>query len=269
MRILLSLLLVLLSTVISKGQELFVSTEPASNMPSHSIGVRLNNYFMPSYKEGDNMFRFNPQIMWGINKYLMVHYNLFASNMHQSSFNFEGQSIYLKYRFLSVDNPHRHFRMALYGKGSMINNPLRYSEINLYGDNSGYSAGLVATQLLHKLAISYTGGLTKAISNLHSEVGLLKASSSLNNSLSFGYLVYPKKYKGYNDVNINLYAEFMNKFNIPSKEYFLDIAPAIQFIFKSKMIIDLSYRRLITGNMARINNQEYILRLEYNLFNAY
>ena len=49
------------------SQELFVFTEPASNMPGKSLGVRDMNAFMYE-KDGKLNYHNMPELMWGINK---------------------------------------------------------------------------------------------------------------------------------------------------------------------------------------------------------
>jgi hypothetical protein len=267
---------VLHCTIIANAQELYVSTEPASNMPSKSIGIRLNNEIMPSYTnkaQGVNnaqvMYRLNPEIMIGISKKWMAHINLYASNMHQNSYKFEGAEVYTKFRFLSFDQVHSHFRVAAYGKASLINNPIQYNDINLTGDNSGLGGGIVATQLIHKLAISFTGGYARSMNNTENSLSKFQPKDALNYSLSFGLLTFPIKYTSYNQPNVNLYVEFLGKANPVTNEQYIDIAPAIQVILKSRLRIDLGYKKQLTGNMLRINTQEFFVRLEYNIFNAY
>ncbi len=266
----------ILITGVLHAQELYVFTEPASNMPAKSIGIRLNNYLYPAHSNtelginnNDVMYRINPELMWGVNKKLMVHFNMYASNMHQNYFRFEGSSMYLKYRFLSIDNNHRHFRLATYIKGSLINNQIQYNELNLSGDNSGAAAGIVATQLLNKLALSFTGGYIKGFNNIKNDFTSVQATNSLNYSLSSGYLFFPFKYKNFNQPNLNFYTEFLGKYNPETHEHFIDFAPALQIIIKSRMRIDIGYTKQLAGNMQRINNQSFILRFEYNIFNAY
>jgi hypothetical protein len=258
------------------AQELYVLTEPASNMPSRSIGLRLNNELMPPYKNemrGINniqyMYRLNPEIMIGINKKWMAHLNVYASNFHHSSFSFEGVETYLKYRFLSLDRVQSHFRMAVYGKAALINNPIQYNDINLQGDNSGLSGGFVMTQLLHKLALSITSGYSRSMDNLYNSLSPLQPKEALNYSFSAGYLFFPFKYKNFTQPNFNFYLELLGKSNPGTNENYWDLAPALQIILKSRMKLDFAYRRQISGNMLRINTQSFIVKFEYNIFNAY
>ncbi|HEY9259405.1 MAG TPA: hypothetical protein VIP81_15640, partial [Chitinophaga sp.] len=114
---------IIAGTGIAAAQELYVNTEPASNMPANSLGIRLTNKFFNMEHSGDVGMRFEPEVMWGVNKRLMLHVLGYASNMMQSSIRAEGGSVYAKYRFLSLDQQHAHFRMAAYVKGSVIDNP--------------------------------------------------------------------------------------------------------------------------------------------------
>jgi len=281
MKALIFILLCMVS-VGTHAQELFPLTEPASNMPARSFGLRLNNEAMPPSQtnahnihstmpmvHNGTMYRLNPELMWGITKNWMLHFNVYASNMHQSNFNAEGGSVYAKYRFLSVDKVQQHFRMAAYGKVSVIDNAIQYSDINLSGDNTGYTGGLVATQLLHKLALSVTAGYIKGLNNVNDKFATGSATQAINYSFSAGYLLFPLVYKNYKQPNFNLYVELLGKTNPETAENYMDIAPAVQFIFNSRFRVDVAYRKQLYGNMYRINEQDFVLKLEYNIFGAY
>jgi hypothetical protein len=262
------LLIIILSGMICPvfSQELYVNTEPASNMATHSVGIRLENqgYFNPVYKNRTSL-----EVMYGASKSLMVHGSLYASDYYQTQQHFEGGSVYAKYRFLSIDSVQKHFRGAIFAKVSDINNPLVNQEIALEGDNSGFQTGVVFTQLLHKLALSASasylrafdnrGGYTLPVANARDEVGY---------TLSAGYLLFPKKYENYNQVNLNIYAELLGKTNPGYGQSYLDVAPAVQLIFNSVFRVDFSYRTPLYNNMVRTSQNTYLVRLEYNLFNV-
>jgi hypothetical protein len=263
------LLAIILSGMICPAfaQELYVNTEPASNMATHSIGIRLENqgYFNPEYKNRTTL-----EVMYGASKNLMVHGSLYASDYYQNGQHFEGGSVYAKYRFLSVDSVQKHFRGAVFAKLSDINNPLVNQEIALEGDNSGFQTGVVFTQLLHKLALSASasylhafdnrGGYTLPLGNAHDAVGY---------TLSAGYLLLPKSYENYNQVNLNVYAELLGKTNPGYGQSYLDVAPAVQLIFNSVFRVDFSYRTPLYNNITRTSQNTYLVRLEYNLFNVF
>jgi hypothetical protein len=288
----------ILITLISKGyaQELYVFTEPASNMAAKSIGVRmLYKQFKMNHNDQFSSYRLEPEIMFGVNKNLMLHVNAYASDMFQSNLKIEGASLYAKYRFFSKDDIHSHFRLAAFGKVALINNPsvlttigkhvtpdgnggvithdiinstVNY-EIDIDGTNSGISAGVIATKLINKLAVSGSVGYSYRLNNLYDKREVIVPWRAVAYSLSGGYLLFPKEYTNYKQTNINLYTEFLGSSTWDNKKYFVDIAPAIQFIIKSIARIDIGYRTQLTGNTQRLANSYFLVRVEYNFLNAF
>ena len=61
------------ATQFTHAQELFVFTEPASNMAAKSIGLRLNNYLMKDNSTNKVSYHLLPEVMWGVSKNIMVH----------------------------------------------------------------------------------------------------------------------------------------------------------------------------------------------------
>jgi len=240
------------------AQELFPSSEPASNMSAKSIGLRLNNQ-LSDYKKSFSIVRINPEIMWGINKKWMMHVDAYVGNLYQKEFLPEQFSLYFKYRFLSIDNVHSHFRMAAFGRLTAGNNNLQNDSM-MINYTSGYHAGIVITQLIHKLALSSTFGYQQNWNN---------TSPSINYILSSGYLLFPRHYSKYNQLNCNLYVELIGRKMILNKESFIDVAPAIQFIINSVARIDVLYQTKLTGSNARKYNTAALIKLEYNFLNAY
>jgi len=264
------------------AQELYVSTEPASNMPANSFGIRFTDKVFKMEHDGRTGMRFEPELMFGINKKLMVHVIGYASNMMQSSIRAEGGSIYAKYRFLSNDELHSHFRMAAYVKGSVIDNPFypkmeghgftkpyNNAEQDLEGNTSGFTGGIVATQLIHKLALSGIVGYNRYMNNVKDNLPDNISRNAVNYSVSAGYLLLPVKYKSYEQTNVNLYVEFLGKSNTDavSQNYYVDIAPAIQFIFNSTTRLDFAYRTQLAGDMPRNVFNTFLVRFEHNIFN--
>jgi hypothetical protein len=274
---------IIAGTGYATAQELYVNTEPASNMPANSLGIRLTNKFFNMEHSGDVGMRFEPEVMWGVNKRLMLHVQGYASNMMQSSIRVECGSIYAKYRFLSLDQQHAHFRMAAYVRGAVIDNPYYpvmsagahamrpydNKELDLEGATSGVNGGIIATQLLHKLALSTTLGYSRYMNNVKDNIPETFSRNAVNYSLSAGYLVLPVKYKNFQQTNLNLYLELLGKTNTDAegRGSYLDIAPAIQFIFNSTTRLDLSYRAELAGNMPRNTFNSFLIRVEHNIFN--
>ena len=79
------------------AQELFVMTEPASNMPTQSIGIRFANSMMKEQIKSGYNYHLMPEIMYGASKNLMVHATAFVSN-HNTDLVVEGGGLYAKYR---------------------------------------------------------------------------------------------------------------------------------------------------------------------------
>ncbi|MBB5623090.1 hypothetical protein HDE69_004173 [Pedobacter cryoconitis] len=247
------------------AQELYVFTEPASNMAAKSIGVRITNEGI--FNGGGN--RTMPEVMFSFNKNLMTHFQGFFSDM-DGKYRLEGGSVYAKYRFLSIDDTQRHLRAAVFGRVSTSKRPTYTEDINLEGDNSGVQGGIVVTQLLHKLALSGTLSYTKAFDVESQRVpGTLQPDQMIGYSLSSGYLVLPFVYKNYNQPNFNVYFEMLGKTNPANGKSYLDLAPALQVILNSRTRIDLGYRFQVAGDMAgRYNKNMYLVRAEFNFFNV-
>jgi len=249
------------------AQELYVNTEPASNMATHSIGIRVENqgYFDPVYKD-----RSTVEVMYGASKNWMIHGALYESNYYQADQHFEGGSLYAKYRFLSIDSVQKHFRGAFFVKASSINNPLPNQEILLEGDNSGAQGGVVFTQLLHKLALSASSSYLQAFNNRGGyNIPEQNSRDAVAYTFSAGYLLLPKSYNNYNQVNLNLYVELLGKANPGYGQSYLDVAPAVQLIFNSVCRLDFSYRTPVYNDMVRTSKDTYLVRLEYNIFNVF
>jgi hypothetical protein len=129
--------------------------------------------------------------------------------------------------------------------------------------------GIIATQLLHKIAFSFTGGYLRSMNNLQNSLPDMQAKDAINYSFSTGYLFLPFHYTSYKQANLNLYVEFLGESNPATEENYLDIAPALQLILNSIVRIDFVYQKQLYGNLLRISNTLFSLRSEYNLLNAY
>lgn len=254
----------------NNAQELYVFTEPASNMATKSVGLRLNNYWMKNPQTSTNNYLLVPEIMVGASKKLMLHADAYLSNQNQYGVGFQGGSVYGKYRFYSNDDVQQHFRMALYARASFNSSKIMQEDINLNGQNSGYDVGIVATQLLHKVAISSSIGFEQATDNgNYNKFTASQNNAALAYTLSVGKLVLPKKYTNFKQTNVNLIVEMLGQTNTGSGKSYLDIAPALQFIFNSRARIDIGYRQQLYSSLLRSNASGVLMRLEYNLFNAF
>lgn len=207
MKFLLSLLLVCFASI-ANAQELYVFTEPASNMPANTFSPRLR--VITAARENRPAFqRYIPEIMFGISKKFMVHAATTFANQQWNNVSWEGAYLYTKYRFYSADDVHKHFRIAAFAQGGYSKNPMYYDEISVQGDNSGIEAGLIATQLINKLAVSATTSYTKVFLDKAEHDYHEVAGSAINYTFSAGYLILPVEYKNYDQLNVNLYGELL------------------------------------------------------------
>jgi hypothetical protein len=247
------------------SQELYVNTEPASNMGARTLGIRLERQgsYSPKFKS-----RATLEAMYGTSANLMLHGALYMSDFYQEKERFEGGSFYAKYRFLSLDTVHAHFRGAFFAKAAISQNPFAMQEIGLEGDNTGLQGGVVFTKLMHKLALSASASYLHAYDNPNSNFApITGARDAVAYTFSAGYLILPKEYRNYEQLNLNLYAEFLGKTNPGYGQSYLDVAPAVQLIFNSICRLDLSYRTPLFNSMQRNSTNMWLVRLEYNFFN--
>lgn len=239
---------------LSSAQELYVFSEPASNMPSQSVGVRQSLKTVFDDNTRDPSFRHNTDIMFGMNKNLMLHAGFGFSDMYSKRTQFESVRFYAKYRFFSQDAIKKHFRMAAFGEVSHSVNRPTYEELSVEGDQSGFRYGLIATQLLHKLALSATVSNIQVMQKerWNKSLSAIAPFQAIDYSLSAGYLVLPKTYTSYKQTNLNLYLEVLGQQVTDRKSYFIDIAPAAQLIFNSSIKFNMGYRWQIAGNANRM-----------------
>lgn len=295
-----------------KAQELFPHNEPASNVPKGVIGIRPFYKTYPEVNLKRQMFAL--RLMYGLLPKLTIMGTISVTNHHGKDlppnlvththngnqttyftnniqrgvvypYTFSGVYLYAKYRFLTFDRKNQHFRMALYADWSNVGVPHDESEPNLMDDTKGYGGGLIATFLKNHFAASFTGGfvIPKYYDGFSPDIGGQKVPTRIEYgraaiyNLSFGYLVYPKKYADYNQTNINLYVEFIGKayeaatvtqygyVNVPiqtpllDKGNYVEIHPSIQAIFDSNMRVDFSVGLpLIKRSYARFYPVYYI-----------
>lgn len=254
-------------TVVStRAQELFVFTDPASNVPAGSMAVRIGQSFLKNDMDGGNTYSLSPELTWGMNKNLMFRVAGFFDNAAES-LDATGAGFYTKYRFYSIDDMQSHFRMAAFGRYSWNKSMINHQDIDLDGLNSGYEAGIVATQLIKKLALSSTVSYVKALDNHDFVFPAGQGSDAVNYTFSAGRLMHPKKYTNFEQTNVNLMLEFAGQANTVSGKSYLDIMPSVQFIINSQARIDVAYKKELYSSMDRFTTDGVFLKLEYTFFN--
>jgi len=184
------------------AQELYVLNEPASNVPAKSLNVKYGGKFVRESYDGHQHWgtRHMLESSIGLSKSFMIRPSATFSNMYKiypdRQLNFESMGLYAKWRWLSIDDIHKHFRAAFFVKGIYSTNDLLYDELTGEGDQSAIQAGLIFTQLVNKLAVSSTLAWNEVMDG---ERWLKYAGPrnfgyrSFNYAFSAGYLVYPKK----------------------------------------------------------------------------
>ena len=263
-----NILIIALVFILQKGnsQELFVVTDPASNVPANSVSFNImQSAFKEKFEPGYN-YHFMPEVTYGINKNLMARISAFISNRSNQLVT-EGGSLLVKYRFFSDDDLNSHFRLAAYGRYSLNNSDIHQEQIEISGHNSGFETGFIATKLIKKIAISSSISFEKALDNKPNYAFPDNFDDNATNySLSFGKLMYPKKYTSFKQTNINLMLEFVGQTINENGKSSIDVIPAIQFIFNSQARLDLAYRLELLSSMLRTAPNGIYLNLYYTFF---
>lgn len=253
-----------------KAQELYIFTNPASNIPAKSIVLKAASKSLQPLQGGNREYRFSPEVQLGLHKNLMVAGGISFSNMYFADRQqFESGRLYAKYRFLSSDDIHRHFRMAAFVTASVTNNPLVYQELSLDGDVSGVQLGIVATQLINKFAASAGASFLQQAGQTKQVAPQFPFSrNAVQYNISMGYLLFPRNYNSYSQVNLNLYCELLGQQNTDLRSGFADLAPGLQLILKSSTRINAGARFQVAGTSYRMAQQSFYISLEHYLLNA-
>ncbi|MGE5107187.1 MAG: hypothetical protein ACM3H8_06565 [Sphingobacteriales bacterium] len=251
------------------AQELYVFTEPASNIPAKSLGIYGSGKFLKDQHNDKTTYRTSVGIAYGINKHIMTRISTSFSNMYLTNYRWESIRAYAKYRFLSLDEVHKHLRAAVFGKLAYSRNVWVYDEVDLDGDQSGWQGGLVVTQLLHKLAISASGSYNHILYFEKDKLLRPPVRNVVDYTLSAGYLVFPAEYKNYKQTNLNIYCELLGQKALDNNKYAVDIAPALQLIFNSTTKINFGARFELKSNMHRMAYpyRSFLVSVDHTILN--
>ena len=277
------ILFLLIHTYIISAQELYINSEPASLIPKGTKVVRLTNSNI--FLDGSNImgsisnaFIVTPSLSYGLSKKIMVSGSFqFTNKPYEQdmmpNFGFNGFKLYSKQRILTTDKDKYHTRLSSFIKYSYHENKFMKDNLDLELQDTGFELGLIGTQLIKKLAISITSGFTR-ISNIDEKftqgttVKWQKTNvNTFKNSISAGYLLFPRKYKSYNQTNFNIYLEYITNTIItkdfPSRynKFSSTLAPGIQFILLSRSRLDFSYK-LRNREMP----EEFLIKLTYIIY---
>lgn len=266
-------ILSLLCSMQAMGQELYVYTDPASNIPGKSMAAKLSaNYNTAQLPYDRFMQRYLLEAQAGISKKMMVKAGTGFANVHTDNFRWESVYLYGKYRFLSKDESHKHFRMAVFAEGAYTRSEFHFDEVGLTGDKSGVQAGVIATQLWNRFALSGTVSHTQVLHGSRNSKDILYIPSRIYQvmgySLSGGYLLFPLDYTDYKQTNLNLYGEILAQHGLDRRAYYVDFAPAVQLIFNSNTKLNLGYRFQVSGDMERMARNSFMVSVERTFLNA-
>ena len=270
---LLIFLFLLCNTVFS--QELYIMSHPAANLSRHRIEFRNNVMSYDNFKYFHNSFEINYGILGNLTLYNSVFYTL--ENDYKFIGNYEGA---VRYRIHDIDKKNYHLRFAAQtgavipvNAKPIVGDQLEYElhpghKVKFYNfinditvpsvdfhttDNYTFKNDIIVTNLIKKLAITGEMGF-----NINIPKSDFKFGNYFDWSLALGYLVLPKQYKSYNDVNINVYSEskayyfYKNKFLgdeiVNSGGFRVDTYLGIQAIFLSSIMTELSYKIPLHSN---------------------
>lgn len=250
------------------SQELYVFSEPASNMPAKSLSIKLTGKFAERTEPYKLLQRYTPEVMFGLSKKWMVHLVPTFSNMYSADQRWESGRIYAKYRFFSDDDVHKHFRMAAFGEASYSRNRGIFDEVGIDGDQSGVQGGVIATKLVNKFAFSATGSFTRILPGSKNGSALDIPRQAISYSVSGGFLVLPVNYTSFRQTNLNIYAELLGQRSTDMNKYLVDFAPAVQLIFNSNSKLNIGYRFQLNGNMNRMAERSWLISFERTFFSA-
>ena len=265
------------------AQELYINSEPASLIPKGTKVVRLtnSNIFLDGYNimgSIGNAFIVTPSLSYGLSKKIMLSGSIqFANKPYEQdmmpNFGLNGFKLYSKQRILTTDKQKYHTRLSSFLKYSYHENKFMKDNLDLELQDTGLELGIIGTQLINKLAISITTAITR-ISNIDEKFtqgSTVKwQTTNLNtfkNSISAGYLLFPRKYNSYKQTNFNLYVEYLTntilnkEFPVRYNKFSSTFAPGIQFIILSRSRLDFSYK-IRKGDMP----EEFLMKLTYIIY---
>lgn len=263
------------------SQELYINSEPASLIPKGTKVIRLlnSNIFLDGTNTMGgigNAFVITPSISYGLSKKIMVSGSLqFANKPYEKdmipNFGINGFKLYSKQRILTTDKEKYHTRLSSFLKYSYHENKFMKDNLDLELQDTGFELGLIGTQLINKLAISVTTAFTKVYDideKMGSSVNWQKINlNTFKNSISAGYLLFPRKYKSYKQTNFNIYLEYLTNTiltkGFPNRydKFSSALAPGIQLILLSRSRLDFSYK-IRKGDMP----EEFLVKLTYIIY---
>ncbi len=268
-------ILITMISLISYAQELYIVTHPAANLSKNRFEFRNIVMGYDNFNYYHNSLALNYGLLGNLTIYNDVYYTLDQGYEFFGNYEFAA-----RYRIADIDKRNYHLRTA-YQTGlvvpvnadPIVDGAVEYEihpghKVKFYNfvnditipsvdfhttDNFTYKNDLIVTSLMEKLAITGEMGF-----NINFPQDEFKFGNYFDWSLSFGYLLLPREYSGYDDVNLNLYLEnkayyfykneFLGSEIANSGGFRLDSYLGIQSIFFSSLMVEASYKIPVHSN---------------------
>ncbi len=260
----------------AKSQEMFIQSEVAANMAKNRKQLDLfvnGNSDIGSYTSYIGF-------QYGITGNLTSMNRLYISTNKKEPF-LGDLELGGSYRLFSHDKKNFHVRLSSFAhlKIPMQEKNTTSAEIissrlitDLYrSENYVLNLGGVFTRLSKKLAINVDGSY-----NIVVPKGEYKFGNYFKGGVSIGYLIFPAEYKGYDDINVNLY--FESKYHNFAKNQVsgldlntsggnkLELMAGTQFIFNSSILLELGYVHSIGDKNLTFEKDIYFSSIRFLFF---
>jgi hypothetical protein len=276
MKLIVVLLFLISGNINLFSQELFIMSEAAS---SESKGRKLISLFLNGNSDILNYTSYLG-LMYGVNGRLTsMNYLYFSLNPDKGIIG--DADIGMNYRFVSNDKKQFHFRTSVFThvriptKGANTTDSVLFAhdvlENNHRQENFMPYAGLAATLLEKKFAANLNLSFNFPIPK-----GDYRYGYYFMGGLAFGYLLLPRTYESYKDVNLNLYLESKGFYFTENKINGINIAGSGgkkaevllggQLIFNSALLFELGYIRSFADENIRIQKNIFFTSVRYLFF---
>ena len=246
---------------------------------SESKGRKLVSVLMNGNKDIFNYTSYL-SLMYGVNGRL-TSMNFLYFSLDPDKGIIGDADIGMNYRFISNDKKQFHFRTSVFthiripSKGANTTDSISFShdvmENNYKQENFMPYTGLAVTLLENKFAANLNLSFNYPIPK-----GDYRYGHYFMGGLAFGYLLLPRKYESYKDVNLNLYLESKgyyfteNKVNgVPiqgSGGKKAELLVGTQLIFNSALLFELGYIRSFADESIKIQKNIFFTAVRYLFF---
>jgi len=260
---------------VSFSQELYIVSHPAANLSKNRIEFRNIIMGYDNFQYYHNSFALNYGLLGNLTLYNDVYYTVEDGYRFFGNYEFAA-----RYRFFDYDKRNYHLRTAVQSgmiipvnSDPIVSGKVEYElhpghTVSFYNfindvtvpsvdfhttDNYTVKNDLIVTNLIDKFSITGEMGY-----NINLPKNDFKFGNYFDWTLAMGYLVLPRQYKSYDDVNVNVYSEtkayyfeknqFLGDDIINSGGFRLDTYFGLQTIFFSSLMLEMSYKVPLHSN---------------------